>query len=320
MTKTKLLISDGFSKDGLEILEKSGLFEINFNKSVELPKLLEILPDYEAIIIRSATKLKGDALSAGKKLKAIMRAGSGVDNIDVAGATKMGITVFNTPGANNNAVVELTLGFLFSLLREIPRGTIGMKAGVWEKNALVGLEAEGRTLGVLGLGAIGASVAMKAKALGMKVVGFDPRAQEMNLAGKVDQVMATVDDVFAAASVVTVHMPLADSTKNSIGAAQLKRLNKGSFLINASRGGIVNESDVLAALEEGILAGAALDVFDTEPTPAGHKLVGHAKVISTPHIGAATQESQTKVALMAANSLVNYFRNGDTTNSVNVRA
>jgi D-3-phosphoglycerate dehydrogenase len=320
MTKTKLLISDGFSKDGLEILEKSGLFEINFNKAVELPKLLEILPEYEAIIIRSATKLKGDALAAGKKLKAIMRAGSGVDNIDVPGATKMGITVFNTPGANNNAVVELTLGFLFSLLREIPRGTIGMKAGVWEKNALVGLEAEGRTLGVLGLGAIGASVAAKAKALGMRVVGYDPRANELNLTGKIDQICKTVDDVFAAASVVSVHMPLADSTKNSIGAQQLKRLNKGSFLINASRGGIVNESDVLAALEEGILAGAALDVFDTEPTPVGHKLVNHAKVICTPHIGAATQESQTKVALMAANSLVKYFQNGDTTNSVNTRA
>lgn len=317
MAKVKLLISDGFSKDGLDILEKSGLFEINFNKAVETPKLIEMLPGYDAIIIRSATKMKGDALKAGKNLKAIMRAGSGVDNIDVPGASAMGITVFNTPGANNNAVVELTLGFLFALMREIPRATIGMKAGVWEKNALVGNEVEGRTLGVLGLGAIGASVAAKAKALGMKVIGFDPRANELNLSGKVDRVTASLDEVFANASVVTVHMPLLDATKNAIGAAQFQKMAKGSYLINASRGGIVNEADLLAALDEGILAGAALDVFDTEPVPAGNKLVGHAKVICSPHIGAATHESQTKVALMAANSLVNFFKNGDITNSVN---
>lgn len=317
MSKTKLLISDGFSKDGLEILEKSGLFEINFNKAVEAPKLIEMLPAYDAIIIRSATKMKGDVLKAGTNLKTIMRAGSGVDNIDVPAASQMGITVFNTPGANNNAVVELTLGFLFSLLREIPRATIGMKAGVWEKNALVGGEVEGRTLGVLGLGAIGASVALKAKALGMKVIGYDPRAKELNLGGKLDKICGSVDEVFAGASVVTVHMPLIDATKNSIGAAQLKKMQKGSYLINCSRGGIVNENDLFAALEEGILAGAALDVFDTEPVPAGSKLVGHSKVICSPHVGAATHESQTKVALMAANSLVNFFKNGDTTNSVN---
>ena len=317
MAKTKLLISDGFSKDGLEILEKSGLFEINFNKAVEAPKLIEMLPGYDAIIIRSATKLKGDVLKAGTSLKAIMRAGSGVDNIDVPAATAMGITVFNTPGANNNAVVELTLGFLFSLLREIPRATIGMKAGVWEKNALVGGEVEGRTLGVLGLGAIGASVAQKARALGMKVIGYDPNASKLNLSGKVDKVVQSMDEVFAGASVVTVHMPLMDATKNSVGAAQFKKMAKGSYLINASRGGIVNEADLLGALEEGILAGAALDVFDTEPVPTGHKLVGHNKVICSPHIGAATNESQTKVALMAANSLVNFFKSGDTTNSVN---
>lgn len=320
MSKTKLLISDGFAKEGLEILEKSQRFEIDFHKAVELPKLLEILPNYEAIIIRSATKLKGDALKAGKKLKAIMRAGSGVDNIDVPGATGMGITVFNTPGANNNAVVELTLGYIFSLLREIPRAAATMRAGQWEKNSLVGLEAEGRTLGVLGLGAIGASVALKAQALGMKVIGFDPRAHELGLEGKISKLCTSMDEVFSQASIVSVHMPLIDATKNSIGAAQFKLMKKGSFLVNCSRGGIVNEADLLAALEEGQILGAALDVFGTEPVPAGDRLATHPRVIASPHIGAATQESQTKVALMAANSLVAFFTNGDTKNSVNAKA
>lgn len=319
MSKTKLLISDGFAKEGLEILEKSGAFEINFNKAVELPKLIEILPEYDAIIIRSATKLKGDALNAGTKLRAIMRAGSGVDNIDVPAATKKGITVFNTPGANNNAVVELTLGFMFSLLRDIPRAAITMRANQWEKNSLTGYEIEGRTLGVLGLGAIGASVAEKATALGMRVVGYDPRANELNLKGKVAKVCGSVDEVFAEASMVSVHMPLIPATKNSIGAAQFKRMAKGSYLINCSRGGIVNETDLLGALEEGILAGAALDVFDVEPVAPNHPLVHHAKVICSPHVGAATHESQTKVARMAANSLVTFFKNGDTTNSVNAK-
>lgn len=310
MSKVRLLITDGFSPDGISKLETSGLFDIDLNKGLEESAAKEKIQNSDAIIIRSATVLKGDMLDAGSSsLKAIVRAGSGVDNIDVDSASKMGIYVFNTPGANNNAVVELTLGYMFSLLRELPRSTSGMKAGKWEKKALVGGEVEGRTLGVIGLGAIGASVARKAKALGMKVIGFDPRASELDLSGVVDSTCPSVDEVFKQCSMVTLHLPAIEATKNSIGKAQFDLMQDGSYLINCARGGIVVESDAIAALNSGKLAGAAFDVFATEPVAESDPLVAHEKVICSPHIGASTNESQTKVALMAAERLVNFFQN-----------
>lgn len=320
MAKTSLLITDGLSSDGVKMLEQSGLFDINFQKSVDKETLKGLLPKYEAVCIRSATKMTKDLIDLGTNLKVIMRAGAGVDNVDVTHATAKKVLVFNCPGVNNNAVAELTLGFLLSLMREIPRATAGMKMNLWEKKELVGQEAAGRTIGLLGFGAIGSLVGRACNALQMKVVVFDPRAKELSTKSEYSYVTkwaATIDDVFASCDVVSLHLPLMDSTKNTIGAAQFEKMKKGSYFINCARGGIVIEADLLAALENGTIAGAAMDVFSEEPTPKDMKLVQHPKVICAPHIGAATHEAQAKVGLAAAKYLIDFYKEGKTTTAVN---
>jgi D-3-phosphoglycerate dehydrogenase len=320
MAKAKLLITDGLSADGLANLEKSGLFDITFHKSVEKEALKAMLPGYEAIVIRSATKMTKELIDAAPQLKVIMRAGAGVDNVDVPHATSKKVLVLNCPGVNNNAVAELTLGFLFGLMREIPRATAGMKANRWEKKELVGNEAAGRTIGILGFGAIGGIVGRACHALGMNVLVYDPRANELKSKPEYSFVKgwaSSMDLVFSDADVVTLHVPLMDATKNSIGAAQFGKMKKGSYFINCSRGGIANEADLLEALNNGTIAGAALDVFDKEPTPENHPLVQHPKVICSPHIGAATKEAQHKVGLAAAKYLIDFYQEGKAPTAVN---
>lgn len=320
MAKTKLLITDGLSNEGVQMLEQSGLFETTFHKSLEKEELKKVLPEYDAMVIRSATKMTKDLIDCGTKLKVIMRAGAGVDNVDVVHASSKKVLVFNCPGVNNNAVAELALGFMFGLLREIPRATSGMKQNMWEKKELVGSEASGRTIGILGFGAIGNLVGKACNALGMNVIVFDPRAKDLSSKSEYSFVKkwhSDVNEVFASADIVTLHMPLMDSTKNSITATQFSKMKKGSYFINCSRGGIANEADLMAALENGTLAGAALDVFDQEPTPKDSKLVQHPKVICAPHIGAATKEAQHKVGIAAAKYLIDYYREGKTTTAVN---
>lgn len=320
MAKTKLLITDGLSPEGVKMLEESGLFDVSFHKAVEKDALLGMIGGYDAIVIRSATKMTKDLIDAATKMKVIMRAGAGVDNVDVPHASKKDMLVLNCPGVNNNAVAELTLGFLFSLMRELPRATSGMKQNMWEKKELVGGEVSGRTVGLLGFGAIGNLVGKACHALGANVIVFDPRGKE--LAANPDYKFvkswpASMDEVFAAADVVSLHMPFMDSTKNSIGATQFGKMKKGSYFINCARGGIVDEKALLAALENGTIAGAALDVFEKEPVPANDPLVKHAKVICAPHIGAATKEAQHKVGLAAAKYLIEYYRDGKAPTAVN---
>ncbi len=320
MQKIKLLITDGLSTEGLQMLEKSNRFEIQFHKSVEKEALKGMLPWAEVIIIRSATKMTKDLIDLAPNLKVIMRAGAGVDNVDVEHSTKKKVLVLNCPGTNNNAVAELTLGFMFGLLREIPRATAGMKANLWEKKDLVGNEAAGRTIGLVGFGAIGNLVGKACNALGMPVVVFDPRGKELAQKSEYSFVKTwanSVDDVFANADVVSLHLPLMDSTKNSVGASQFAKMKKGSYFINASRGGIANEAALLEALNNGTLAGAALDVFDQEPTPPDHPLVKHPKVICAPHIGAATKEAQHKVGIAAAKYVIDFYAEGKAPSAVN---
>lgn len=320
MSKPKLLITDGLSADGLQMLEQSGLFDISFHKAVEKEELKKLLPNAEALIIRSATKMTKELIDCAPNLKVIMRAGAGVDNVDVTHATSKKVLVLNCPGVNNNAVAELTLGFMFGLLREIPRATSGMKNNLWEKKELVGSEAAGRTIAVLGFGAIGNLVGKACNALGMNVLAYDPRGKELSSKPEMNFVkgwLSSVDEAFSKADIVTLHMPLMDSTKNSIGAAQFSKMKKGSYFINCSRGGIVNETDLLAAIENGTIAGAAMDVFAEEPTPKDSKLVQHPKVICAPHIGAATKEAQHKVGIAAGKYLIDYYKEGKTTSAVN---
>jgi D-3-phosphoglycerate dehydrogenase len=318
MSKPKLLITDGLSNDGLQALEQSGIFEISFHKSVEKDALKTMLATAEALIIRSATKMTKELIDAAPKLKVIMRAGAGVDNVDVTHATSKKVLVLNCPGVNNNAVAELTIGFLFGLMREIPRATSGMKQNLWEKKDLVGGEVAGRTIGVLGFGAIGNLVGKAANALGMTVHAYDPMADKIK--GQHTYVKSWVtspDEIFASSDVVTLHMPLMDSTKNSIGAPQFAKMKKGSYFINCARGGIVDETALLKALDDGTITGAALDVFAQEPTAPDYPLVKHPKVICSPHIGAATKEAQHKVGIAAARYLIDFYKEGKATTAVN---
>ncbi len=318
MGKIKLLITDGLSSEGIKLLEESSLFTITLHKNIEKEELKKILPHYEAVIIRSATKFSKDLIDCAKSLKVIMRAGAGVDNVDIANASSKKILVLNCPDVNNNAVAELAIGFMFSLLREIPRATQGMKQNLWEKKELIGREAAGRTVGIVGYGAIGNLVGKACHALGMRVHAYDPQAKEKkNAAAAVSLWCSTIDEVFSSSDIISLHMPLIDSTKNSIGAAQFSKMKKGSYFINCSRGGIVKEEDLLAALNNGTLAGAALDVFAEEPVAPNSALVQHPKVICTPHIGAATKESQTKIGIAAATHLINYFKESNTSTAVN---
>jgi D-3-phosphoglycerate dehydrogenase len=316
MTKHKLLITDGLGNEGLKILQDSGLFEIDFRKSIETSELSQILPSFEAIIIRSATKMTKELIEAGKNLKVIMRAGAGVDNVDVDYATTKKVLVLNCPGVNNQAVAELTMGFLYSLVRELPRATMGMKKNKWEKKELVGGELLGRTLGLVGAGAIGGLVAKYADAIGMKVIAYDPKGKNPVVPANAKWVNS-MDEVFSLADMVSLHIPLLPATKHSIGQAQFSKMKKGSYFINCSRGGIVVEQDLLQALNDDTLAGAALDVFEKEPVPADDPLVMHAKVICAPHIGAATKESQTKIGIAAANHLVAFYTSGNKNTAVN---
>ncbi|MGZ3655525.1 MAG: hydroxyacid dehydrogenase [Bdellovibrionota bacterium] len=318
MSKPKLLITDGLSNDGLQALEQSGLFEVSFHKAVEKDALKTMLATAEALVIRSATKMTKELIDAAPKLKVIMRAGAGVDNVDVKHATEKKVLVLNCPGVNNNAVAELTLGFLFGLMREIPRATSGMKANLWEKKELVGGEVAGKKIGVLGFGAIGSLVGKACNALGAEVTAFDPMADKIKSQHSyVKNWVASPDDIFATCDVVTLHMPLMDSTKNSIGAAQFGKMKKGSYFINCARGGIVDEAALLTALDNGTLAGAALDVFAQEPTAPDYPLVKHAKVICAPHIGAATKEAQHKVGIAAAKYLIDFYKEGKAPTAVN---
>jgi len=320
MSKAKLLITDGLSPEGLQALESCGLFDVSFHKAVEKDALMAMLPNYEAIVIRSATKMTKELIDAAPKLKVIMRAGAGVDNVDVTHATSKKVLVLNCPGTNNNAVAELTVGFLLGLMREIPRATSGMKANLWEKKELVGNEAAGRKVGLLGFGAIGGLVGKACHALGMTVMAYDPRSEELKKNPEYSFVKgwaSSPDLVFSDCDVVSLHLPLMDSTKNSITAAQFSKMKKGSYFINCARGGIANEADLLAALNDGTIAGAALDVFDKEPTQPDHPLVKHPKVICAPHIGAATKEAQHKVGIAAAKWLIQFYSEGTAPSAVN---
>jgi D-3-phosphoglycerate dehydrogenase len=267
------------------------------------PEALEAaIGGYEAVVVRSATKIRARHVAAAKSLEVIVRGGVGVDNIDVAAAEAEGIRVMNTPSASSTSVAELALALMFALARQIPRADASMKAGEWDKTSFAkGLELEGKTLGILGVGRIGRALARKASAIGMVVVGADPA---LGTTGNVDGLtLLTPEDVFSRADLLSLHLPKIAGTPPAIGPDQFAQMKRGVFLVNCARGGVVDEAALLAALESGTVAGAALDVFEVEP-PRDHRLIRHPRVIATPHVGAATQEAQARVGLEVAQILL----------------
>jgi len=311
----KILISDKSSPKCAEILHKAG-HEVDEIFGLSPEELKNIIGIFDALIVRGATKVTAEIIQAAKKLKVIGRAGTGVDNIDVKAASTRGIVVMNAPGGNSNAVAELVLGQMLMLARSLYDAAHTMKEARWEKKRFEGTEIIGKNLGILGYGRVSRLLAQKARALGMQVRCYDPKigkdlVDEASLA-----VVSSLEDVLSWSDYLSVHLSLREDTQNFISRAQFQRMKRGVYVLNCSRGGIVNEADLLWALEEGIVAGAALDVFEKEP-PTDFTLAKHSQVIAMPHIGAATEEAQENVSLIIAEQIADMFAGKGIRNAVN---
>jgi D-3-phosphoglycerate dehydrogenase len=297
----RILVADPLQAAGLEILRESGA-EVRVLSDEERPRLLEILPGHDALIVRSMTKVTREVLEAGRGLKVVGRAGIGVDNIDVPAATEHGILVVNAPTANLLSATEHTLALLLAVARNVPAADASMKAGEWDRKRFVGTELQGKTLGVVGFGRIGQKVAERARAFGMEVLAHDPYLDPA-AARRLDVELVELDQLLPRADVVTLHTPMTEATRGLLSAERIRAMKEGALLINCARGGLVDEAALLAALESGRLAGAGLDVFAEEP-PRDLALVGHPKVVATPHIGAQTREAQKRIAVETSRMLL----------------
>lgn len=292
----RVLVTDGLEQQGLQLL----------GEQAQVVESTQLQP-CDALIVRSKTKVTREALrQLGTSLRVIGRAGVGVDNIDLAVAGELGITVVNAPQAATLAVAELTVGLMLALARQLPRADLAMHHGKWEKAELRGSELNGKRLGIVGMGRIGAAVAERAAAFGMHVSGHDPLL-EAQVIHQRNAEPAALDQLLAEADYLCMHLPLNESTRGMIGAAELAKMKAGARLISAARGGIVDESALLDALNRGQLAGAALDVFNNEP-PGDSKLLRHPNLIATPHIGAQTEEAQTRAAIDIATEVLAALR------------
>ena len=277
----------------------------------------ELLATAEAIVVRSATKITPEVMDKAPKLRAVGRAGVGVDNVDVDYATSRGIVVMNTPEGNNVTTAEHALSLLLSLARHIPQATASMKAGKWEKSQFQGMELYNRTLGVFGLGNIGRIVVNRAQGLGMQVVACDPHISS-EAAARADVELVDKEELLRRADAISIHVPRTKDTTGLLDAEAFSRCKPGVLVVNAARGGIVDEAALLEALDSGQVGGAGLDVFVDEPTPAGHPLVGHPKVICTPHLGASTGQAQLNVSTAIARQVAEFLTSGVVRNAVNV--
>ncbi|MFA5976002.1 MAG: phosphoglycerate dehydrogenase [Elusimicrobiota bacterium] len=279
----------------------------------------KLVADVDAIIVRSETKITADILAAAKKVKIIGRAGVGVDNIDVNAASRQGVVVVNVPGGNTISAAEHTVALLLALSRNIPQANTSVKSGEWKRSQFTGTELQGKILGLIGLGRIGREVAKRCQSFGMEVLGYDPYASE-EYAKNFNIKLVTLDDIYTQADYISVHVPLNDTTKYLFNTKTLARLKPGVRLINCARGGIIEEKALVEALKNGSVKGAALDVFESEPPAKDNPLFALPNVIVTPHLGAATEEAQVKVAQELAETLRDYFLNGTVRNAVNLPA
>ena len=314
----KVLACDGIHEDGLALFREAGWDVAVAPEPIKDPaRLAEALADVDAVLVRSATPVPADALVPGARLRVVGRAGAGVDTIDVEAATAGGIAVMNAPDGNTLAAAEHALSLMFALARHVPRADAGMKAGEWPKAGLTGFELEGKKLGVIGLGRIGGTVARKARGLGMDVAAFDPFLPTSAAAhGSVP--LKTLEELLAWADVVTLHVPRTKETTRLLNARTLAQMKRGAYLVNAARGGLVDEAALLDALDSGQLAGAALDTFATEPLPADSALRAHPKLVLTPHLGASTGEAQQAVSTILAREVLDYFQTGAVAGCVNL--
>lgn len=310
-----ILAADGIANEGIELLRKN--FNVEVRDKISHEELLEVIPKFDALIVRSASKVSADVLERGTNLKIIGRAGVGVDNIDVQAATARGIIVINSPDGNTIAATEHTFAMMLAVSRNIPQANQVMHAGGWDRKKFVGVELRNKILGIIGLGKIGAGVAKRAQSFEMNVVAYDPFVSEeraKNLGVK----LLPLDELFKIADFITVHMPLTNKTRDMISLPQMKTMKPTVRLINCARGGIINEKDLATALNEKIIAGAAIDVFDGEPLDENSPLRNLPNIILTPHLGASTVEAQIGVSVDVAKGIFDALNNRPVATAVNL--
>lgn len=313
----KVLISDKLGQDGIDVFEAATDIDVDVRTGLSTEELISVIPDYDALVIRSGTTVTAEILQAGKNLKVVGRAGVGVDNVDVDAATRRGIIVMNTPGANTIATAEHAFALMAAASRNIAQAHASLVAGRWDRSAYTGWELKGKTLGIIGFGRIGRALAVRAQAFEMSIMAYDPFVSErVGREAKVE--LADLGEVLAASDYVSLHTSLSDQTKNLINAETLAAMKPTAFVINAARGGLVDAKALAAALDAGDLRGAAVDVYDSEPPGDDNPLIGHPRVTHTPHLGASTDEAQRSVAIEVAEQVIDALRDTRITNSVNL--
>lgn len=315
MERIKVLITDPFENEGKEILEKEG-FEITETGKISPEKLMEIIGDYDVLIVRSQTKVTKEIIEKGKRLKIIGRAGVGLDNIDIETATLNGIIVMNAPEGNTISAAEHTIGLMLALARNIPNANQTLKSGKWERKKFVGTELYGKTLGIIGLGRIGKRVATIAKGIGMKILSYDPYIDEQEVR-EMGISMINFEGLLKQSDIITLHLPLTDKTYHMISHKEFEMMKDGVMIINCARGGIIDEDALVKYLKNGKVKGAALDVFEKEPVE-NSPLFEFENVIVTPHLGASTKEAQINVACQLANQIVDAIKRKIVKNAVNL--
>jgi len=312
----KILVSDPISDHGVELLKANPQFVVDKKIGLKEDELCAIIGEYDALVVRSQTKVTQRVLEAAKKLKIIGRAGVGVDNVDVEAATRRGVIVMNTPGGNTISTAEHAFSMMMAMARKIPQAHASVKAGKWDRKSFEGTELHGKTLGVIGMGRIGSEVAKRAVVFGMRVVAYDPflspsRAKALQVE------VVELEEVYRQSDFITVHVPVTEQTKGMIGKNAIAKMKKGVRLINCARGGILVEADLLDAIKAGKVAAAALDVYEKEP-PTGNPLLELDNIVFTPHLGASTQEAQESVGTEIAEQIAEALSGGTIRNAVNM--
>ncbi len=317
MANFRVLVSDPISEQGLASLLEAEEVTVDIRTDLTPDTLLQVIGNYDALLVRSQTKVTAEVIQAGVNLRAIGRAGVGVDNIDVTAATQRGVIVINAPDGNTISTCEHTFAMLLSLARKIPQAHGRLKAGDWDRKSFVGVELNGKTLGILGFGRIGSEVAKRALAFNMRVLAYDPFLTRER-AEKLGVIMSSIEEIVEGADFITVHTPLIKETKHLLSSEQFARMKPGVRVLNCARGGIIDEAALVEAVQSGKVAGAALDVFEVEPATLANRLVQLDEVIITPHLGASTEEAQINVAIDVGRELLHILRDQPFKNAVNL--
>ncbi len=311
-----ILVPDNVHQEAIDILQTNADIRVSAPGKLERAALLEAVVDADAMIIRSGVTADAELINSAPQLKAIVRAGVGVDNVDLAAATAQGVVVMNTPGGNTISTAEHSIGLMLALSRHIPQSHQSLAEGRWERKDFTGVELKGKTLGIIGLGRIGQAIAARAQAFEMNVIAHDPYLP-LEVAAAMNAPLLALNEVYASSDYLSLHALVTDETRAMINAESIGKMKRGIRIINAARGALINAADLAAALQSGQVAGAALDVYEQEPPPAGHPLIGLPNVVHTPHLAASTSDAQITVAVEAAGLVIDFLLHGKAENVCN---